>query len=464
MSGLISALQSDDASTANGAVTHSTTDSSLLDFFSIAGSMRNLPDSKIIRAWDKAYIENPELALKMLLWVRDCRGGAGERRTFRVIYNHLKTADRNRIMVRIPEIGRWDDIWGGYEKNKRTQKTLTRTEVKFLAESLDSNALLCKWLPRKGIVFDAIASYLNISARELRRRIVAGTKVVEQQMSARKWSIINYEHVPSKAMSIYGKAFGKRDGDRFARYLDRVNKGEVKINASTLFPYDILLNHAKINSTAKAVAEAQWNALPNYSSGKENILVVADVSGSMGYLGDTKLRPIHASVSLAMYCSERNEGLFKDCFITFSNKPTLQKLSGSFSQRINQLSKAEWSTNTNLQAVFDLILTKGVEHGLTNEDMPSKILIVSDMEFDSAITGRTNYSTIQEKYSLHGYKMPSIVFWNVNGRPGNCPVKVKDSNTALVSGYSPSIIPSILGDISPYEVMMKTIMKPKYVC
>lgn len=463
MSRLVSALQSDDASTANGAVTHSTTDSNLLDFFSIAGSMRNLPDSEIIRAWDKAYIENPELALRMLLWVRDCRGGAGERRTFRVIYNHLKTADRNRIMVRIPEIGRWDDIWGGHVKNKRIQNRLTKSEVKFIAGSLD-DGLLCKWLPRKGIVFDAIASHLNITARDLRRLIVSGTKVVEQQMSARQWSMIRYQSVPSKAMSLYSSAFGKRDGQRFSSYLKKVNDGEAKINAATLFPYDILLNHAKPGSANKAVAEAQWNALPNYSSGKENILVVADVSGSMGYLWDTTLRPIHASVSLAMYCSEHNEGLFKDCFITFSGNPQLQKLSGDFSQRINQLSKSEWSMNTNLQAVFDLILKKGVTHGLTNEDMPSKIVIVSDMEFDAAIAGRTNYSTIQEKYSSYGYKMPSVVFWNVNGRPGNCPVKTKDYNTAIVSGYSPSIIPSILGNISPYEVMMKTIMKDRYSC
>ena len=462
MSRLISALHSDDALTANGAVTHSTTDSRLLDFFSIGGAMRNQSDRDILLAWEKAYLENSELALRMLLWLRDVRGGAGERRTFRVIYRSLNARDRRRIMLRIPEVGRWDDIWGSSEKNKRSQYYLSKHEVAFLAENLD-NGLLCKWLPRKGVVFDLLASHLNITAHELRKRIVAGTKVVEQQMSARQWSEITYQTVPSKAMSIYGKAFGRRDGVRFNGYIDQVKKGETKINASTLFPYDILLNWAR-GGVLPSVAEAQWAALPNYSSGKENILVVADVSGSMGYFNNPTLSPIHASISLAMYCSERNEGMFKDHFITFSSKPTLQKLTGDFGQRVRQLSGAEWGMNTDLQAVFDLILAKAVKHQLTDDDMPTKIVIVSDMEFDSAVGSKTNYSTIQSKYSQSGYKMPSVVFWNVNGRPGNSPVKMKDANTALVSGYSPSIIPSILGNISPYEVMMKTIMKDRYTC
>ena len=462
MSRLVSALQSNDAFTANGAVTHSTSDSRLLDFFSIAGAMRNQSDYDILLAWEKAYLENSELALRMLLWLRDVRGGAGERRTFRVIYNQLNAEDRRRIMLRIPDVGRWDDIWGGSEKNKRIQKVLNKSELSFIAESLD-NGLLCKWLPRKGVVFDALASHLNITAQELRRRIVARTKVVEQQMSAKQWSEIRYESVPSKAMSVYNKAFGRRDCARFSNYLNDVVSGKTKINASTLFPYDVLLNHAKTGDINTSVAVAQWAALPNYYSGEENILVVADVSGSMGSWTSRTLLPIHASISLAMYCSERNNGIFKDCFITFSAHPKLQKLTGNFSQRINQLSKADWSGSTNLQAVFDLILRKAVDNKLTNDDMPTKIIIVSDMEFDSACT-TTNYSAIQLKYSQAGYKMPSVVFWNVNGRSGNSPVKMKDANTALVSGYSPSIIPSILGNISPYEVMMKTIMKDRYTC
>lgn len=459
MNGLISALTSADTLTNNGAATNSTTDSALLDFFSIAGSLRRNTDKVILSSWQKAYLENKELALRMLLWIRDCRGGAGERRIFRIIYNNLDHADSRRIMLRIPEIGRWDDVWGGTQENKRSQKSLSEHELSFIAESL-SNGLLCKWLPRSGVVFDSLASYLKIPHKELRARIVKGTKVVEQQMSARKWSEINYPSVPSKAMSIYAKAFTKRDPSRFSDYISKVKSGESKINASTLFPYDVLLSYNK----NKSIAELQWKALPEYSSGKENILVVADVSGSMGSWDNRSLRPIHASISLAMYCSERNNGAFKDYFITFSERPELQKLTGSFQDRIHQLSSAKWQMNTNLQAVFDLILEKAKNKNVSTEEMPTKIIIISDMEFDTAIVDETNYESIKLKYSQSNYTMPALVFWNVNGRPGNCPIKITDSSTALVSGYSPSIIPSILCNISPYGVMMKTIMKDRYVC
>lgn len=459
MNGLISALTSADTLTNNGAVTHSTSDSTLLDFFSIAGSLRSNPEKTILSAWQKAYIENSELALRMLLWIRDCRGGAGERRTFRIIYNNLNDADRRRIMLRIPEIGRWDDIWGGTQQNKRTQKELSTQELSFIADNL-SNGLLCKWLPRNGVVFNGLASHLKISHKQLRAKIVKGTKVVEQQMSAHKWSEINYPSVPSKAMSIYAKAFDRRDRSRLSDYISKVKSGESKINASTLFPYDVLLSYNK----NKSIAELQWKALPEYSSGKESILVVADVSASMGRWDESSLRPIHASISLAMYCSERNNGAFKDCFITFSEEPELQKLTGSFQDRIYQLSSSKWQMNTNLEAVFDLILEKAKNKNVATEEMPTKIIVISDMEFDTAIAGETNYDSIKLKYSQSNYTMPALVFWNVNGRPGNCPVKITDSGTALVSGYSPSIIPSILGNTSPYEVMMKTIMRDRYTC
>ena len=459
MNSLISALQSNDALTANGAVTNSTTDSRLLDFFSIAGSLRSNPEKAILSAWQKAYIENSELALRMLLWIRDCRGGAGERRTFRIIYNNLNDVDRRRIMLRIPEIGRWDDIWGGTQQNKRTQKELSAQELSFIADNL-SNGLLCKWLPRNGVVFNGLALHLKISHKELRAKIVKGTKVVEQQMSARKWPEINYPSVPSRAMSIYAKAFDRRYNSRFNDYIAKVRSGESKINASTLFPYDVLLSYNK----NKSVAELQWKALPEYSSGKENILVVADVSASMGYWDSCSLQPIHASISLAMYCSERNNGAFKDYFITFSEQPQLQKLTGGFQDRIHQLSSSKWQMNTNLQAVFDIILEKAIKNNIPHSEMPTKIIIISDMEFDSAITDDTNYQLIKSKYTKSNYEMPALVFWNVNGRIENCPIKMDDNGTALVSGYSPSIIPSILGNLLPYDVMLKTIMKDRYVC
>ena len=454
---LISALTTDDAFTANGAITNSTTDSKLLDFFANAGSLRNRTESEILRMFNDAYFENPSLALRMLLWVRDCRGGAGERRTFRIIFNSLSPRDKNRIIHKVPEVGRWDDLWKK-QANNEVVRTLTPDLLSFLSNNLQ-NGLLCKWLPRKGKLFDALVKYNRTTPKELRKTLVSNTQVVEQLMSSRRWSEIKYSAVPSKAMSNYARSFSKRDGVRFSEYMQKVEKGEAKINASTLFPYDVLLS---LNKNAESVVNAQWNALPSYYS-DENILVVADVSGSMGDFKSNTLCPIHASISLAMYTAEKNTGLFKDYFITFSSKPKLQKLSGTFTNRVNQLQRADWSMSTDLVAVFELLLTKAVKHSLTDQDLPTKIVIVSDMEFNHAVTNISNFNEIKRQYESHGYAIPQLVFWNVNGRAGNVPVKMNDKGVALVSGYSPSIIPSILGEsISPMAVMLKTLNVERY--
>lgn len=454
---LISALTTDDALTANGAITNSTTDSKLLDFFANAGSLRNRTESEILRMFNDAYFENPSLALRMLLWVRDCRGGAGERRTFRIIFNSLSPKDKNRIIHKVPEVGRWDDLWKK-QANNEVVRTFTPDLLSFLSNNLQ-NGLLCKWLPRKGKLFDALVKYNRTTPKELRKTLVSNTQVVEQLMSSRRWSEIKYSTVPSKAMSNYARSFSKRDGVRFSEYMQKVEKGEAKINASTLFPYDVLLS---LNKNAESVVNAQWNALPNYYS-DENILVVADVSGSMGDFRSKTLCPIHASISLAMYTAEKNTGLFKDHFITFSSEPKLQKLSGTFTNRVNQLQQAEWAMSTDLVAVFELLLTKAVKHRLTDQDLPTKIVIVSDMEFNHAVTNISNFNEIKRQYESHGYTIPQLVFWNVNGRAGNVPVKINDKGVALVSGYSPSIIPSILGEsISPMAVMLKTLNVERY--
>lgn len=458
-SSLVSALQTKDAQTANGAVTHSSTDSALLDMFAIIGSLRISSDAQILAIWAKGYAEDPRLALQMLLWIRDTRGGAGERRTFRVIYGWLKQyapEHARLISERIPIVGRWDDLW----KSGR----LSDRELELIAENME-NPLLCKWLPRRGDLFRRLAEVKKWSLGTLRKHLASTSKTVEQFMSANKWDKITYEHVPSKAMSIYNGAFGKHDKKRFDSYVAAVTKGETKINAGTLYPYDLLLKLTTNKQVNADVVNAQWTALPNYGDTEENILVVADVSGSMGSIGQSTLAPIHASISLAMYTSERNKGIFKDTFITFSANPQLQVLAGTLQQRVAQLSRADWGMNTDLQAVFELILNKAKKHNIPAEEMPTKIVIVSDMEFDRCVSNKevTNFKGIKDKYQASAYELPAVVFWNVNGRAGNNPIKAHNNNVALISGYSPSILPSIMGKrITPFEVMMSTIDKDRY--
>ena len=450
---LINAMQTKDAFTANGAVTHSTSGNALLDLFAVAGALRNNNEQQILNLWTKAFHENPEIALRMLLWIRDCRGGAGERRTFRVIYKDLKERypdAAKRVMAKVPLVGRWDDLF--------ESGVVTDAELEMILANLD-NGLVCKWIPRKGEVFNRLCKMSKTPYGTFRRTVVANSKTVEQLMSKREWGAIKYAGVPSRAMSIYSKAFGKHDPKGFADFMAKVEKGEAKINASALFPYDLLRNYRQ--GKGRNVIDAQWKALPNYSTKEENMLVLADVSGSMLGAVHGNVAPMDVSVSLAIYISERNNGLFKDTFITFTDVPTLQVLKGSLTDRINQV-QGPVGYSTNFIAAFELVLNAAVKNRVPQEEMPTKIIAISDMEFNQC-GGSTNFEVVKRKYENAGYKMPIMVFWNVNGRAGNSPVKMHDLNTCLVSGASPSIIPSILGEsIDPYSVMMRTLDNERY--
>ncbi len=452
MSKLVSALQTNDALTANGAVTHSSTDSALLDLFAVAGALRQQSEQDVINLWVKSYYTSPKLSLQLLLWLRDCRGGAGERKTFFIIHKWLKenvAAHADIISSRIPELGRWKDMW--------EHSIPTEHEMSLMIENIN-NGLLCKWLPRSGNLFNTLAKRLNKSLKDFRKHLATTSKTVEQQMSAREWGNIAYKGVPSKAMSIYSGAFGKHDKARFGAYMEDVKSGKTTIHSGTLYPYDLIRNirSGKNND----VVNEQWKALPSYGN-DENMLVIADVSGSMMSTYSGNVAPIDVSISLAIYISERNKGIFKDCFITFTSQPTLQVLKGNLTDRVKQIS-GPVGYDTNFVAAFQLVLDKALAHKLSQEDLPTKVIAISDMEFNQC--GRqTNFDTIKQKFSEAGYKMPAMVFWNVNGRPGNNPVKIADNNVCMVSGASPSIMGSVLGkEISPFDVMMQTIDKERY--
>jgi hypothetical protein len=457
MSGLVNATRQYNTITANGAVTHSTSLSACLDLFFIAGASRDMLESDIILMFERARAENKNLAYKILFWARDARGGAGEKRFFQIVMEHISKQyayDYDQLAIYIPEFGYWKDVFKIEKPNENTLNWL----VTQLDESPNAN-LLAKWFPRKGQWFSAMHKYLKITPKEFRKKLVSMTKVVETQMCANEWSEINYSHIPSIAMNKYRNAFIGHDADRYTDYIADVQAGKQKINAGVLFPHQLYQAIEK-GENANAV-EAQWNALPDYmADSTERIIPVCDVSGSMEGL------PMDVSISLGIYISERNEGLFKDAFITFSSSPEMNYLKGSLSERMRQLQRSGWGYSTNLQATFDLILNSAIRESLPESEMPTKLLIISDMEFDEADRDQTNLDTIRQKYSLAGYKMPEIVFWNVNGRMGNVPASVNDSGIGLVSGFSPSILKSILqGEIySPEQLMLDTVDSARYSC
>jgi hypothetical protein len=284
-------------------------------------------------------------------------------------------------------------------------------------------------------------------------------------MTQKKWNDIPYEHVPSRAMKLYTKAFTKNDKDRFVQYLEDVKAGKKTIKASTLYPYDIvheLFHKLEVDETELNSLQAQWEALPDYlkDSTEKNGIVVADVSGSMWG------RPIEVAISLALYFSERNKGTFKDYFLTFSESPELVKVYGkNLLEKINNVSNANWGMSTNLQSIFDLILKTAVKYNTKEEDMPSKIFIVSDMQFNMAISDnrKTNFEVIDEKYKAAGYKRPVLVFWNVNAS-SDSPVTKDEKGTFLVSGCSPSILKNAMNTtaVTPIDLMLEVLNSERY--
>jgi hypothetical protein len=421
--------------------------------------MRGKSKDKVVNLFNEAYNENPLVASKILFWVRDVRSGAGERQTFRDVISYLTTNSPQTVRKNIgliPEFGRWDDVL-----------VLLGTELEDDMFSLIKTALsngdgLCaKWMPRKGIVANKLRKLFRTTPKQYRKMLVGLTNVVESKMCAKDWENIDYSKLPSLASSRYQKSFNKNDNERYNEYKKSLQDGTAKVNAGAVYPYDIVKS---INMGGdKIVSEKQWESLPNWMEGSvERILPVVDVSGSMCVEvgGNPNLSCMDVALSLGMYISERNEGSFKDA------NPQLQYLTGNLSERLNQLRRADWGMSTDLEAVFNLILHQAKMNNVPESNMPTKILILSDMQFNQA-TRRDSLgaqSMIESMYEELGYTKPDIIYWNLNAKGGNFPVEFDKNGTALVSGYSPSILKSLLGgkNMTPKSIMMDTVNDDRY--
>ncbi len=471
------ALENEDnrsARTQNGAVTLKSTKSSLLDFFSRSAAMRDRDEKDIVQLFSKALSEDPLNAMKALFYVRDCRGGQGERRAFRAIWkwlvkNYPDFAKAN--LANVPFYGRWDDLFFDIDTLQFAAEYVK--ENLSIANPEYSVLNLYKWMPSINTSSKETRSLawkfvdlLHTTPRSYRKMLSekrAQLDIVERKMSAGLWGSIKFEAIPSKASLLYRKAFKRRDGDRYSEYLTKVEKGEAKINASVTFPYEIVREYLNRHSDNDRTLNAAWNALPDYIPEGESGLVVADVSGSMS---SNENLPLAVSISLAMYMAERNKDPnFKDRFITFSAHPELVKVQGrDLYQKIQNLNRAQWDMNTNLQAVFDLILDTAVRAKVPQKDMPSRLFIVSDMEFDSACRYKTNFEVIKAKYASAGYGMPTLVFWNVDAKSDQSPVRFDEKGVMLVSGCSPTIFKNVMLSkvTTPYEMMLEVLNQDRY--
>ena len=457
----IDALQSEDTYTENGMVTNSSTLNECVNLFFTIGAMRKQDKVRLISTFSKAFNENPLAALKILFWVRDVRGGAGERQIFRdiikyLVENHPNVVQKN--IQAIPYFGRWDDLSVLFGTELEAEATRM-----FVSGLIVENGLCAKWIPRKGVIFNAIRKALNTTPKNLRKLLVGVSNTVEQKMCANQWTEIEYSKTPSLAMGRYTKAFAKHDKEGFNEYLEKLKKGETKVNAGAVYPYDIVQT---MKQGSWELANEQWKSLPNFMEGTtERILPVVDVSGSMGSIVSGSISCLDVAVSLGLYISERNEGEFKDSFITFSEKPQLEKVSGTLKERYYQMTASDWGMSTNLESVFELILNQAIKHSVSPEDMPSKILIMSDMEFNQASThSESAIQMIRRMYDESGYSLPQVIFWNIQSRNKNFPVRHDESGTALISSLSPSIVKSVLGgkEMTPVSIMNETINSERY--
>ena len=471
MGTLLNALQTNDSFTENGMVTNSTSLNKCVDLFFEIGAMRGNDVNHLYNSFNQSFNSNPLITMKILFWVRDVRGGAGERQVFKDIIHHLANKQSDVLLKNlrlIPEYGRWDDLFALFGT------PLEKNVLEFISETLKTDdSLIGKWLPRETNVTNKenakiIRKFMGLSPKEYRKLIVSKSKTVETLLCAKKWDEIEYSKIPSKAMSNLMGAFNNNDSERFNEFLVSVQNGETTIHAGAIYPYVVINNMVNGDKTG---ANIQWNALPNYLEGNtERLLPLVDVSGSMSCPAgnNPNISCLNVAISLGLYISERNVGPFKDAFITFSENPKLEILSGDLFERYKTLSHSEWGMSTNLESVFKLVLSKAIKSNVSEDEMPTTIIILSDMEFNEA--NEDNYDlTAQEMigkmYSDAGYKMPKIVYWNINARNSkNKPVQFNTLDCALVSGFSPSLLKNILSgaDMTPYNIMMSVIDSDRY--
>ncbi|MCR5747401.1 MAG: DUF2828 family protein [Lachnospiraceae bacterium] len=472
--------------TENSAVTYSTSLSDCLDLFATIGALRNAREEEIIKRFIRAYAENPDMAMKILFYARDIRGGLGERRVFKLILGYLANNEQETVkknIENVAEYGRYDDLLVlidtpcedmliEYFRNRLDK------DLQMLEESGEVS-LLAKWLPsintsNRETVFAGkrIAKkmgYTYSGYRKVLSVLRAHIRIIENNLRENDYSF-EYEKQPSKALFKYRKAFHRNDRDRYSAFLEKAKVNHALIHTGTLTPYDIVApvitkayRREGFTESEREAMDVTWNALENYV-GSENALAVVDGSGSMY----SSYQPIPAAVaeSLGIYFAEHNTGAFRGHFITFSAKPQLVEVKGrDIVEKMHYCMGFNECSNTDLAATFDLILRTAKSNRLSQKDMPTRLYIISDMEFDRCADNAslTNFEYARREYELNGYKLPELVFWNVCSRNRQQPVAMNEKGVILVSGCSPQIFSMLRANsLDPYSFMIDIITSERY--
>lgn len=489
------------AYTENGGVTRKTTESKVLDMFAVGGAYRTRSDEDVILLFKNAFEEDRLLAMKCLFYLRDIRGGQGERRFFRTAFRWLcneypQVAKAN--LENVSEYGRWDDLI--YVAEGTQVQTAAFNIIKHqlaLDIQCKTPSLLAKWMPSQNAsnadtkrLGHVLANFLGMTSREYRKTLSIlreRINVLERLMSANRWDEIEFDKIPSKAGLIYRNAFARRDilAKKYEAFAKSKN---TKVNADALYPHDIahrafaMPYNTNLEDPTRLMLQKYWDNLKDFYNGREeNGIAVVDVSGSMSGT------PMEAAVSMGAYIADKAHGPFANHFITFSARPELVRFEGvDIVDKLNRCVQANWGMNTNLQSVFDMLLNTAMKQGVKAEDMPTRIYIFSDMEFDQCVSfdraskdsTRRNWwgdycrtvnsidevnsdlENIKLEWACHGYQMPQVIFWNLNARNNRIPA-IGDG-FSYVSGFSPSMIDCILSGKDGWDLMVEKLMSKRY--
>ena len=497
--------------TENGGITHKTTKSDLLDMFAMGAAYRNRSDADVINLFKNAYAENPVYALKCLFYIRDVRGGQGERRFFRVCMRWLANADvqaARRNLIHVPEFGRWDDLYEFVGTRLEADAFAIMKHQLALDVQCKTPSLLAKWLKSENTssvesrqLGRITRNYFNMTARQYRKTLSVlrqRINVLERLMSENRWDEIEFDKIPSRAGMIYKNAFARHDLERqkneaVQTYAEFAKDTTKKVNAKALYPYECVAEAVKIahnsrgysrygyehtvdfEDTNRLMVNKYWDNLADYfNNATFNGIAVVDTSGSM--TGSQASAPINVAISLGLYCAEHNSGPFANHYISFASRPQMIRTDGvDFCDKVERIYRTNLVDNTNIEAVFDLMLNVAKRPGVKESDIPKNVIIISDMEFDSAVGGywsrsninSNNVETVLEgvarKWARYGLELPHLIFWNVDARQNNIPM-LGNGRVSFVSGFSPSIFETIMSGKTGYDLMMEKLNTERYAC
>lgn len=487
--------------TENGGVTHKTTKSDLLDMFAMGAAMRKRSNEDVILMWRKAYAENPVYALKCLFYIRDVRGGQGERRFFRVCLADLARQDAaaaRRNLQFVAEFGRWDDLYVFVGTPLEADALQIMKDQLNLDVQCKTPSLLAKWLKSENTssaesrrLGNITREFLGMSHKQYRKTLSIlreRINVLERLMSEGRWDEIEFDKIPSKAGLKYKNAFARRDIIK-AKYEAFAKDTTKTVNAKTLYPYECVAEALKmcrydswsrhektlpdLNDVNRLMVDKYWDNLADYFNGASfNGIAVVDTSGSM--VSSEASAPINVAISLGLYCAEKAGGPFAGHYISFASRPQLIATEGvDFVDKVQRIYRTNLVDNTNIEATFDLMLDTALRTKCSQDDLPQNVIIISDMEFDSATSGWRSNSTINSrnaetvlegiarKWASYGYQMPHLIFWNVQARQNNIPM-LGNGPISYVSGFSPSIFETIMSGKTGYDLMLEKLNAERY--